>query len=430
MAVTPIGAGYVVDGTSLTVGANNVISGTGTVSSVTDSSGFFSIANSTTTPTFTFLNAPANTVFGNNTSGSTTPGFQTSLNISGTAATAAHTVTSSSANALAVGPNGATNPAFSVDASTASSITGINIKSAVAGSGVVISSSSTLANEDITVQSKGTGSLFFNSGGRTQYNISSASGFFDIIINSSQIFTQNLSNISFNPAPSSTASTPRFGFTASTGDTSLTAGTESPDVYFNLGQTRQHASNTAITTQRDYRITGSTHSFVTAGGTITNAAAFAVDGPDSGGTNATITNSSGFYVPTTALSNVTNGYGLNVAAPTGATGINYAGQFTGNVGVAGGIISNGTKFTASGCSNSATVGGATAGTYTSGTTGTCTVVITMGNSATAPNGWDCNADDRTTVSDIINTIASTTTTATLAGTTVTGDVIGFHCVGY
>lgn len=97
---------------------------------------------------------------------------------------------------------------------------------------------------------------------------------------------------------------------------------------------------------------------------------------------------------------------------------------------AAGYISAGTKFTASGCTNSATVGGASAGTYTSGTTGTCTVTITMGNSLTAPNGWDCSASDRTTAADVQRTSASTTTTATISGTTASGDVISFSCEGY
>jgi lysophospholipase L1-like esterase len=99
---------------------------------------------------------------------------------------------------------------------------------------------------------------------------------------------------------------------------------------------------------------------------------------------------------------------------------------------ANGYESLGTKFTTSGCAVSATTGGPTAGSYTSGTAGTCTTVITM-NGATglaAPNGWACSASDRTTPTDVIAQTASTTTTATLSGTTSSGDVIGFSCMGY
>lgn len=97
-----------------------------------------------------------------------------------------------------------------------------------------------------------------------------------------------------------------------------------------------------------------------------------------------------------------------------------------------GLVDSGTKFTTSGCSVSATAGGRATGTYTSGTSGTCTVVVTMRGASgmTAPTGWDCHATDRTTVADSISQTASSATTATLSGTTVSGDVIGFTCRGY
>lgn len=97
------------------------------------------------------------------------------------------------------------------------------------------------------------------------------------------------------------------------------------------------------------------------------------------------------------------------------------------------VLSNGTKFTTSGCSVSATTGGATAGKYTSGTTGTCTVVLTMNGATglTAPNGWSCSATDLTTAADALQgQTASSTTTATISGTTVSGDVVSFFCMGY
>lgn len=92
-----------------------------------------------------------------------------------------------------------------------------------------------------------------------------------------------------------------------------------------------------------------------------------------------------------------------------------------------------TKFTASGCSNGTTVGGATAGKFTLGAN-TCTVVITMNGATglTAPNGWTCNASDQTSGLIAIETSSSTQTTASLnipvtAGAT---DVISFQCAWY
>lgn len=98
-----------------------------------------------------------------------------------------------------------------------------------------------------------------------------------------------------------------------------------------------------------------------------------------------------------------------------------------------GYFSGGTKFTASGCSNGTTVGGATAGKFTLGAN-TCSVVITMNGATglTAANGWACHAEDQTAPLIVIGLSASNATTATFsipvaAGTT---DVISFSCIGY
>lgn len=98
----------------------------------------------------------------------------------------------------------------------------------------------------------------------------------------------------------------------------------------------------------------------------------------------------------------------------------------------GAIVVGQTKFTTSGCSISVTSGSGTAGTYTSGTTGTCTAVVTMNGATgmTAPNGWNCYAADWTTPADAQLQTASSATTATIAGTTVSGDVIHFACQAY
>lgn len=55
---------------------------------------------------------------------------------------------------------------------------------------------------------------------------------------------------------------------------------------------------------------------------------------------------------------------------------------------------------------------------------------TFGNLAMASNGWSCGANDTMTSTDVINHSASTTTTATLTGTTALNDVVNFHYTGY
>jgi len=100
---------------------------------------------------------------------------------------------------------------------------------------------------------------------------------------------------------------------------------------------------------------------------------------------------------------------------------------------AAGYMSGGTTFTGNnGCTESSLTGGATAGKFSVAST-SCTIVITMGNSATAPNGWDCHAIDLTTLADVTNphqTATTTTTVTIVTGTVVSGDVIQFSCIGY
>jgi hypothetical protein len=90
------------------------------------------------------------------------------------------------------------------------------------------------------------------------------------------------------------------------------------------------------------------------------------------------------------------------------------------------IVAQGTQ-TVSGCSLSANVGGAWAGKFVSGTAGTCTVTITPGD--TAPNGFSCWANDLTTPANVIHQTGTlSTTTATIAGTTATSDVVTWGCI--
>jgi hypothetical protein len=99
---------------------------------------------------------------------------------------------------------------------------------------------------------------------------------------------------------------------------------------------------------------------------------------------------------------------------------------------AAGHIAGGTTFTASGCTNSALTGGATAGTFTVGQNTACTIVITMGNTATAPHGWNCSqASDETSVPTVaIRQTAHSTTSCSLLMTVATNDVVAFSAIGF
>lgn len=82
--------------------------------------------------------------------------------IGGSSVSALGIVTSTSANALAVGRQGATNPVFNIDASAATVVTGINIAGAAAASGVAVAVTSSGTNENLTIDAKGSGTISLN----------------------------------------------------------------------------------------------------------------------------------------------------------------------------------------------------------------------------------------------------------------------------
>jgi hypothetical protein len=71
-------------------------------------------------------------------------------------------LSSASANILAAGPAGATNPTLNIDASTASAATGLNVKSAAAAGGLAVSVLSSGTNENLTINAKGSGTITLN----------------------------------------------------------------------------------------------------------------------------------------------------------------------------------------------------------------------------------------------------------------------------
>jgi hypothetical protein len=84
-------------------------------------------------------------------------------------------------------------------------------------------------------------------------------------------------------------------------------------------------------------------------------------------------------------------------------------------------------FSANSCAASVQAGGATAGRYQSGTTGTCSIALLLPN---APHEWFCTA---TNITNPANTIRQTTISGSgpvLSGTTAAGDQIQFACTSY
>ena len=97
-------------------------------------------------------------------------------------------------------------------------------------------------------------------------------------------------------------------------------------------------------------------------------------------------------------------------------------------GLKGNYIASSNNGSVSGCSLTASTGGGSAGKFVSGTSGTCTVTVT--SSVTVANGYACWANDITTPADTLHQTAYTTTTSTISGTTVSGDVIVWGCLAF
>lgn len=94
--------------------------------------------------------------------------------------------------------------------------------------------------------------------------------------------------------------------------------------------------------------------------------------------------------------------------------------------------------TGSGCSITAFVATGTsggnglalaAGSFTSGTTGTCTVTITFPAPAVA-HSWVCRADDLSTPANFIGQSSAGTGSCIVTGTTVSGDLMNFSATGF
>jgi hypothetical protein len=79
------------------------------------------------------------------------------------------------------------------------------------------------------------------------------------------------------------------------------------------------------------------------------------------------------------------------------------------------------------CSITAAGGGATGGAFHSGTTGTCTFNVIMGDSLLAPTVWACYGSDIDHPAGLITLTGGTATTAILSVPTTAGDEVVFHC---
>jgi hypothetical protein len=228
-----------------------------------------------------------------------------------------HIISSTSATALAVGANGSTNSALQVDASIASSATGIVVKSAAAGSAVFINAISTGANENFVINSKGSGSFLAlnNTDGFGTY----IQGTTLLVTGAGAVFTYSFRGFTSNTA---------YTFNGVT-DSNLDASTDCMSFDANFAQVKTHNTG-AVTTQTDIRFRPSTHAYVAAS-TVTDAYGFRIDGAPIAGTNATLTRSTTLFLGANTVGTGTaTSYGLWAKPNTGAT-TNYAARIDGAI---------------------------------------------------------------------------------------------------
>lgn len=109
-------------------------------------------------------------------SGATSVALPAGTTIAGTTASGTSTITSTSANALTVGANGATNPVLKINANTASVATGITVVGAAAAGGVAVSVISSGTDESLTLDAKGTGTVTINGTATGAISLARATG--------------------------------------------------------------------------------------------------------------------------------------------------------------------------------------------------------------------------------------------------------------
>jgi hypothetical protein len=281
------------------------------------------------------------------------------------------------------------------------------MKGAAAAGGATLTVSSSATNEPGTITAKGTGILQVGNQSNTGEFFGSPI-YFGYNTSWGMTITGAGSTYISNFDPFANGSTIHW-VANDPADTGLNTGSNVPMYEFHNGNSRQHATG-ALALQSDFLIQGITDTFAGAS-TGTNMNNLEVDYKDCT-TNCTATNENAIYVPTRAFAGtVTNGYGLNVTAPTGATN-NYAANFAGDVKFTG------TAPTVSTCGSGSLATGSSdhKGQITGITAATACTITFASALATAPACTFSNSAGTAVGISSISTAAVTTSMTALTGT--------------
>jgi hypothetical protein len=231
------------------------------------------------------------------------------------------TVASALSNALAVGPNGTTNPAFQVDASTVSQAAGVKITGAATGQTVTIAAIDSGPNASITISAKGTGVVNIGSATNSDVQIATALLLGVSTLTNGQIVFENTTSgtITINPP------------TGALGSAVLTL----PDVTDTLtaNAATQTLSNKTLNspTLVTPAIGAATGTSLALGGCTIGASAFCTTGVAvvGGQLGAGTVNANAFFVGPTFASAANAAFIVDTSTASQAAGVKVVGAVTG-----------------------------------------------------------------------------------------------------
>lgn len=233
----------------------------------------------------------------------------------------AQSITSNSANALAVGRLGATTPAFNVDASTASQVAGLNVKGAATGGTVALAAIDSGSNTSLTVDGKGTGTVGINTVSTTSglVTIGNATSLAGLAVNGATNIT-SASATSLTVGPNGTT-TPLFAVDSSTSSAvtglKITGAATGGTVAVAVTQASGNANLTI-----DAKGSGTVK--------IGNISAGVVTIGGGSGTGMTVSNTGAVSVPTTVAIIQSSGLTAGGAIALGVTSVSSFGLFVGS----------------------------------------------------------------------------------------------------
>ena len=342
------------------------------------------------------------------------------------AASGAGTFTSASATSLAVGLTGATNPAFTVDSSTASQVAGLKVTGAATAGTVAVAVTDSGSNASLTVNAKGSGTIGIGSVSTGAVTITPATTITGVATLTAQPVLSSLTANKpvFTDASKGLVSTGTLAYDqGGTGQTTYAAG----DIVY-ASATNTLSKLAVGTTGQVLKVAAGVPSWATdtTTGTVTSVGLSAPAFLTVGGSPVTTTGTLALTYSGTALPEA-NGGTAQTTYTTGdllyASGANTLAKLavgtTGQVlKVAAGVPSWATDSAGSGTVTSVDLSGGTTGLTTSGGPITTSGTITLAGTLAPGNGGTGVANNAASTLTISGAYATTLTVTAATGVTL------------